>query len=198
MDVTRTKRLTPLAAAASMSLMFPAPSATGSPGVPPIVDTTASRSSISSKTRRTSSSFVASPLVTIAIISSISARRSSVLWSIQTQAPMSLSMRVTRMPTPPPPATRMLELSGSREAVTRTAPRERGRRRVPAKRSHDAPTRDALRANPSHRAPGLAMRFIILASPGYSLIRSPPLASAPLPPIPRSKIGLPLLFIFPA
>ena len=39
--------------------------------------------------------------------------RVSLRCSIQTQEPMSLSLRVTARATPPPPATRMLALSGS-------------------------------------------------------------------------------------
>ena len=39
--------------------------------------------------------------------------RVSLRWSIHTQEPMSLSLRVTARATPPPPATRMLALSGS-------------------------------------------------------------------------------------
>ena len=42
------------------------------------------------------------------------------LCSIQTQAPMSFSLRVTSRAMPPPPHTKMLALSGSMLAITRT------------------------------------------------------------------------------
>lgn len=41
-------------------------------------------------------------------------------WSCHTQAPMSFSFRVTEIATPPPPATRMLALSGSMAAWAAT------------------------------------------------------------------------------
>lgn len=93
--------------------MFPSESALGSAGVPPIVETTKSTSSICAKAFSTSSFEVASPLTTTAIIFSISGLRTSDLCSIQTQAPASFSLRATDRATPPPPATRMEALSGS-------------------------------------------------------------------------------------
>ena len=120
-----------LAAAASIRLMFPSESALGSAGVPPIVETTRSTSSICAKAFSTSSFDVASPRTTTAIIRSISGRRTSERCSIQTQAPASLRRRATERATPPPPATRTEALSGSMSpaAVARGGEAREGERR---------------------------------------------------------------------
>ena len=116
-----------MAAAASIKLMFPSESALGSAGVPPIVETTRSTSSICPKALSTSSFDVASPRTTTAIIFSISGLRTSERCSIQTQAPASLRRRATERATPPPPATRMEALSGSMSPVARGGEGKRGR-----------------------------------------------------------------------
>ena len=117
------KKLHTLAAAASIRLMLPSESALGSAGVPPIVETTRSTSSICANAFSTSSFEVASPRTTTAIILSISGRRTSERCSIQTQAPASLSLLATESATPPPPATSTEALSGSMSptAVARAA-----------------------------------------------------------------------------
>mmetsp|Transcript_1300 Transcript_1300/g.2830 ORF Transcript_1300/g.2830 Transcript_1300/m.2830 type:complete len:211 (-) Transcript_1300:292-924(-) len=114
MEVTRMNFFTPFFTAASIRLMLPWESTVGLATVPPMVETTASTSSMLSKTFCTSSLFRASPFATIAIIFSISERRTSVRCNCHTQLPMSFSLRVTCRATPPPPQTKMLALSGSR------------------------------------------------------------------------------------
>mmetsp|Transcript_19570 Transcript_19570/g.49245 ORF Transcript_19570/g.49245 Transcript_19570/m.49245 type:complete len:311 (+) Transcript_19570:150-1082(+) len=114
MEVTRTNLRTPFSRAALMMFMLPSLSAVGLAVVPPMVDTTASTSSMSAKALATVATSMASPLDTTAIMPSISARRSSVRCSIHTQLPMFFSLRVTSSATPPPPQTRMDALSGSR------------------------------------------------------------------------------------
>ena len=121
-------------------------SAAGSAGVPPIVETTASTSSIDAKAFAISSFTRASPLTTMAIMPSMADLqevlspcciichapllstwpeggalpdtylRPSLLWRTQTHDPMSFNLRVTSSATPPPPQTKMLALSGSSAA----------------------------------------------------------------------------------
>mmetsp|Transcript_10659 Transcript_10659/g.29488 ORF Transcript_10659/g.29488 Transcript_10659/m.29488 type:complete len:200 (-) Transcript_10659:1747-2346(-) len=119
-EVTRMNFCTPCLTAASIRLMFPCESAEGSADVPPMVEITASHPSIATRCFSMSSGFMASPMATMAIISSISLRSLSVRWSCQTHEPISFSFRVTESATPPPPATRMLALSGSMAAWVAT------------------------------------------------------------------------------
>mmetsp|Transcript_1184 Transcript_1184/g.4933 ORF Transcript_1184/g.4933 Transcript_1184/m.4933 type:complete len:231 (+) Transcript_1184:196-888(+) len=123
MLVTSTNFPTPFAAAASISAMFASLSARGSAGVPPIVLTTASYSSLWFIAFSTSFAFSASPFTRNPPTDSISLRFVSCLCSTVAHVPFSVSCRNTSMATPFPPHTKTEMLSGSRSPARATIAR---------------------------------------------------------------------------